>query len=287
MISRTERLLIALIFALFAAGITLVIASAQGENPPAAQTSSSDCASCHTESQAIWENGPHGKAEVVTCEACHGQAPADHPQTPMPINRSADLCVRCHSDSRFGLEDWKASKHNQLGMDCATCHDPHAATLKKATGPRDAQPTTDEISQLCINCHKEHSMTFSYTSHHQRGVSCIDCHVKNLGDTDQAANAVPNHSFNASLDSCNTCHAEQMHKPTEAKAPEVVSAPVNVEPAVEIPPVSVTPEPEPVSPMGFSAMAGMIGLAGGMVLSPWLERWFHRSVKQNKEEDNE
>ena len=37
MISRTERLLIALIFALFAAGITLVIASAQGENPPAAQ----------------------------------------------------------------------------------------------------------------------------------------------------------------------------------------------------------------------------------------------------------
>jgi hypothetical protein len=39
--------------------------------------------------------------------------------------------------------------------------------------------------------------------------------------------------------------------------------------------------------MGFSAMAGMIGLAGGMVLSPWLEHWFHRSVKQNKEEDNE
>jgi hypothetical protein len=78
-----------------------------------------------------------------------------------------------------------------------------------------------------------------------------------------------------------------MHKPTEAKAPEVVSAPVDVEPAVEISPVSVTPEPEPVSPMGFSAMAGMIGLAGGMVLSPWLERWFQRSVKQNKEEDNE
>jgi hypothetical protein len=39
--------------------------------------------------------------------------------------------------------------------------------------------------------------------------------------------------------------------------------------------------------MGFSALAGMIGLAGGMVLAPWLERWFHRTVRQTKEEDNE
>ena len=285
MISRIERFLIALMFALLAAGITLVIASAQGQNPPAAQASPADCASCHTESQATWQNGAHGKAEVVTCEVCHTSGPADHPKTPMPINRSPDLCIGCHSDARFGVQDWKISKHNQLGMECATCHDPHSATLKKAAGPRDAQPATDEISQLCINCHKEHSMTFSYTSHHQRGVSCIDCHVKHLEDP--AANAIPNHSFNASLESCNTCHADQMHKPTEAKAPEAASAPVSVALTAEVPNVAVTPEPEPVSPMGFSAMAGMIGLAGGMVLSPWLERWFHRSIKQNKEEDNE
>jgi hypothetical protein len=39
--------------------------------------------------------------------------------------------------------------------------------------------------------------------------------------------------------------------------------------------------------MGFSALAGLIGLAGGMVLAPWLERWYHRTVKHNREEDNE
>jgi hypothetical protein len=78
-----------------------------------------------------------------------------------------------------------------------------------------------------------------------------------------------------------------MHSPTEATAPEGNPAPVAAEATVEAPTVSVTPEPAPVSPMGFSAMAGMIGLAGGMVLAPWLERWFHRSVKQNKEEDHE
>ena len=285
MISRIERLLIAVMFALLAAGITLVIAGARGEDAPIVQSSSADCASCHTETQKLWENGSHGLAEVVTCEACHGQVPGDHPKTSMTVDRSPDLCIRCHSDTRFGVEDWKASKHNQLGVECATCHDPHTATLKKAPGPRDAQPVTDDVSQLCINCHKDYSMTFSYTSHHQKGVSCVDCHVKNFGAP--TASTVPDHSFKASLDSCNTCHAQQMHSTTEATSAEGSSASVTVEQVVQAPAVPVTPEPAPVSPMGFSAMAGMIGLAGGMVLAPWLERWFHRTVKQNKEEDHE
>jgi hypothetical protein len=51
--------------------------------------------------------------------------------------------------------------------------------------------------------------------------------------------------------------------------------------------VEVTPEPEPVSPMGFSALAGMIGLAGGMVLAPWLERWYRRTIKHQHEDDHE
>jgi len=62
MSSRIERLLIAVMFALLAAGLTLVIASAQGETPPAGQTSSNDCAVCHTEFEMTWQNGAHGKA---------------------------------------------------------------------------------------------------------------------------------------------------------------------------------------------------------------------------------
>ena len=59
MATRFERLLIALMFALLFAGVTLVIASAQGEVPPASQTSS-NCVSCHTEYQTSWQNGAHG-----------------------------------------------------------------------------------------------------------------------------------------------------------------------------------------------------------------------------------
>jgi predicted CXXCH cytochrome family protein len=322
MTSRIERLLIALMFALLAAGITLVMASAQGEVPPTGSTTSENCAVCHTEFEMTWENGAHGKAgsdpiflaewnkqgkpgaclvchttgydpatatykaNGVTCEACHGPAPADHPQTPMPVDRSTDLCGRCHSDTRFGWQDWKVSTHYQRGMDCATCHDPHSASLKKVVGPRTSEKK-DDVSELCITCHKESSMDFSYTAHAQKNISCVDCHVKHLENVDRTAHTVPDHSFKASLDSCNTCHAQQMHSPTEAKTPEGVAVPVAIAPTPEVKLASVTPEPDPVSPMGFSAMAGFIGLAGGMVLAPWLERWYHRTVKHQREDDNE
>jgi len=298
------------------------MASAQGEMPPAGPTPSENGAVCHTEFQMAWQNGPHGKAgtdpifldewnkqgkpgaclvchttgydpatatykaDGVTCEACHGPAPADHPKTPMPVDRSTDLCGRCHSDTRFGWQDWKVSTHYQRGMDCATCHDPHRASLKKVVGPRISEKK-DDVSELCITCHKESSMNFSYTAHAQKNISCVDCHVKHLENADRTAHTVSDHSFKASLDSCNTCHAQQMHSATEAKTPEGVAALVSIAPTPEIKLSSVTPVPEPVSPMGFSAMAGFIGLAGGMVLAPWLERWYHRTVKHDREDENE
>lgn len=322
MIPRIERLLIAFMFALFAAGVTLVIASAKDGKTDTPAQFSSDCAVCHTEYQMTWQSGPHGQAADdpvfveewtnqgkpgaclvchttgydpatatyekagVTCEACHGPALPDHPKTPMPVDRSTDLCGRCHSDTRFGWQDWTVSTHYQRGMDCATCHDPHSASLKNVSMALDGRDQTDEISQLCINCHKEHSMDFSYTSHHQKGISCVDCHVNHLENDERTAHTVPDHSFNASLQSCNTCHAQQMHRPTEAKALESSTEPVAA-PAGEVKLASITPEPEPVGPMGFSALAGLIGLAGGMVLAPWLERWYHRTVKHNREDENE
>lgn len=279
--SRIERILIALMFALFAAGVTLVIASAQGEVPPTGQTSP-DCVACHTEFQAAWEKGAHGQADGVTCESCHGPALAGHPKTSMPVNRSPELCASCHSDTRFGWSEWKASTHNQSGLDCVTCHNPHSASLKQIAGPRGEASNIDPVSALCINCHRESNMNFSLTAHAQRGISCAQCHV------DKAPLGVPNHSFNANLNSCNSCHAQQMHSPTEAKTPEGITLPVTVQTKEELKPIAVTtPEPDPVSPMGFSAMAGFIGLAGGMVLAPWLERWYHHTVKHNREEDHE
>lgn len=323
MTSRIERFLIALLFALVAAGVTLVIASAQdGAPPPAEQSkSSTDCTTCHTEYQMTWQNGAHGqagsdpvfvdewtkqgkpgaclvchttgydpatatyKADGVTCEACHGEAPADHPKSPMPIENSTDLCGRCHSDTRFGWQDWKVSTHYQRGMDCTTCHDPHSAALKTIAGPRGEESPTDDVSALCINCHKEHSMDFPYTAHNKEGVSCVDCHVNHLENADSEPHSVPDHSFNASLESCNTCHAEQMHTTTE-EAVSGTSAPLPLPQTQGVSLADQAEQPQPVSPLGFSALAGLLGLAAGMVLAPWLERWYMRTVKHNREDEN-
>ena len=321
MSSRFERFIIALAFAILAAGVTLLIVSAQeGAAPPAQFTQ--DCAVCHTEFQTTWQSGPHSqagsdpvfldewtkqgkpgaclvchttgydpatatyKADGVTCESCHNPVPTDHPKTPMPVDRSTDLCGRCHSDTRFGWQDWKVSAHYQRGLNCTTCHDPHSASLKMVAGPRVGEKA-DDASQLCINCHQESSMDFSYTAHAQKNISCVDCHVKGLGNAEQTAHTVADHSFTASLASCNTCHAQQMHSPAEAINTKETTAPISTEPTAEVKPASVIPEPDPVSPIGFSAMAGLIGLAGGMVLAPWLERWYQRTVKHNREENDD
>ena len=57
--------------------------------------------------------------------------------------------------------------------------------------------------------------------------------------------------------------------------------PVNPEMQVS---AGLTPEPGPVSPVGFAGLAALIGLAAGMVLAPWLERFYHRAVKHDDEE---
>lgn len=322
MFNKTERLIIALMFALLAAGITLIVASAAASAPsaisPAPANADNPCVTCHDEVAVSWINGPHGqalsdpifeeawsaqgkpgaclichttgydpstgesKAEGVTCEACHGELTADHPKGPMPVNRSPDLCGRCHSDTRFGWQDWQGSTHYQRGMDCAVCHDPHSASLKEVEAAVGA-PKIADASQLCINCHKEVSMDFPYSQHHQKGVTCIQCHVDHMESQDREAHTVPDHSFQASVQTCNTCHSNQMHSATneaEATVPTAEGpALTTAEPTAEVSePVhsAVTPEPAPVSPIGYAGLAGLIGLAAGMVLAPWLERFYHR-----------
>ena len=170
MFSKIERLLIALMFALLAAGVTLVIVRAQDVTPTSPSTAPSPqtpaCVSCHSDFANEWKNGPHGQAvsdpvfqqqwtqqgkpgaclvchvtnydpatgnwqsDGVSCEACHGPMKADHPKSPMPVDATPQLCARCHSDTCFDWQDWQGSTHYQRGMNCTTCHDPHSASLK-------------------------------------------------------------------------------------------------------------------------------------------------------------
>ena len=315
MFSRIERLLIALVFALLAAGVTLMAVQAQDGNPPLVD-GKLNCATCHPDFQTTWMTGPHAKAsedpafveawneqgnpgaclschvtgydpdtgtweaDGITCEACHGDVPVDHPMNPMPVDRSTEFCGKCHSDTRFGWQEWEVSTHYKRGMECTVCHDPHSASIKQVMSPGGQVPIYEDASDLCINCHNDHSASFPYSAHSEQGISCIDCHITNLETDESTAHSVPNHSFTATLQSCNACHEEQMHQPGEVSYPGQPASDSHAslsEQNVEL--ASVMPEPGPVSPVGFAGLAALIGLAVGMVLAPWLENFYKRTVE--------
>jgi predicted CXXCH cytochrome family protein len=317
MISRIRRLLAAGGIAILAAGTTLLIAQAQDPTPTDPGPQSPPCVSCHTEFAKEWQDGPHGEATTdsvflkewanqgqpgaclvchatdydpatgtwkesgVACESCHGPLVEGHPKEPMPVDRSPDLCARCHSDARFGWQDWQGSAHYQRGMNCTTCHDPHSASLKVVV-PRDGSAQYTDASQLCITCHKDVSMNFPYSVHQKQGITCINCHVIHSETSSPDAHAVPDHSFKANLDSCNACHLDQMHSAAEATGTNLPASLTTTQAPPQIQQAGLTAEPSPVSPLGYAGLAALIGLAAGMVLSPWLEKWYARVTKHER-----
>lgn len=76
-----------------------------------------------------------------------------------------------------------------------------------------------------------------------------------------------------------------MHGPTQeaVSTEEEVSVQQQTTPQL----AGVMSEPKPVNPFGFAVLAGLIGLAVGMVLSPWLENVYHRLNLHNPKDKDE
>jgi predicted CXXCH cytochrome family protein len=327
---RIQRLLFAMMFALVFAGATFMIVDAQrGTPPPATNITYDNCVACHKDVQETWQNGSHGNAtsdpvftkawtdqgkpgaclvchstgydpatgksqsEGVNCASCHNPIPANHPIDNMPVSTSSDTCSTCHSDPRFSSNNWKLSTHYQRGLDCVVCHDPHTAGMKTVAG---SPSNAEDASALCENCHKDAMKNFPTSKHATAGVTCVNCHLGfNVGDEKSngdfsTIHQIPDHSFVPSLDTCNKCHADQMHAPGQAVAAaaikiEAAGGTPTPEPSPVVSPVPpISNEPSPVSPVGFAAMASMVGLAIGMVLAPWLERLYRHLSKGDKNE---
>lgn len=323
MFSRTEKILIAIMIAMLFAGVAIFAASAQDVTPPPSEEEKS-CADCHEDHAMSWENGPHGNAtedpifvkawtdqgkptaclschvtgyddltgtwekDGVYCTACHKDNGGEHPKTNMSVDKTGGTCGTCHTDARFGLQDWEESTHFAAGMDCTSCHDPHNASLKVTVNLK--EQNFKDASQLCISCHKEASMNFPYSAHSKQGVNCIDCHLEHVEDNAEV-HKMADHSFKANIGTCSSCHAEQMHSDGEATPAgnaETIANAAEPTPATEAAagvnqsPV-VLPEPTPVSPLGYAGIAALIGVAAGMLLAPWLERGYRLVLKRSSE----
>lgn len=268
-------------------------------------TRGEDCKSCHPAFYETWEDGLHGQAysdpafqkawhdqgepveclgchvtgydpatgtwesEGITCERCHNPAPANHPQEPMPVARSADLCGDCHTETYF---QWQASVHRQMDLGCETCHDPHGSQL-----------LAENNAGLCASCHKARSSNFSHTQHSQEGLDCTNCHMAELGEQVNQAHGNKDHSFFVSLDTCNGCHVYQMHDPVSVHEENPPAE--NLDSMASIETSSVLAAPKPANPIGFALLAGLVGLAGGVILAPWIERFQNKLDMRNKEDE--
>jgi len=155
------------------------------------------CLSCHTSGY----NADTGQylEEGVTCVACHGQYQAGHPTTPMPITPDADLCATCHKST---TDEWRASPHGSIHLNCQACHDPHAQ-----------RPKAESITELCTNCHNDPGDSFTHGSHASAGLECSNCHMYTAPRTMSPTGGLlsTGHTFTVGSDACIACHQDTVH----------------------------------------------------------------------------
>jgi predicted CXXCH cytochrome family protein len=209
-----------------------------GSNPQGFQGSES-CVECHENIHTAWKDTFHANAfsspifqrdwtelgsqtrclechttgfdpstgtyveEGVTCESCHGPLQPGHPAQMQPIQPDAELCATCHKTTK---DEWQASVHSQVGIQCQDCHNPHSQTRKAET-----------VTGLCTNCHKDRGDTFTHSTHANAGLECSNCHMYSSPRlNDPIEGLVPTgHTFSVGSDACVGCHQETVHSRNE------------------------------------------------------------------------
>lgn len=157
-----------------------------------AQNKNSSCLQCHTTNFSP-ATGQY-EAEGISCVACHGEIPSDHPKTPVNLDKANTVCKDCHTVT---FAEFRASLHNDKGLQCTSCHYAHQNGLRLG----------DQVTQ-CTNCHKNQLDDFAHESHINAGLVCRNCH--GYVDPNQEVpvdGLVPTgHDFRESTHACLNCH---------------------------------------------------------------------------------
>ncbi|GAB4402407.1 MAG: hypothetical protein Kow00123_12720 [Anaerolineales bacterium] len=204
--------------------------AALAQGPAPTYKGPDQCAACHSAEARAWQNSTHAKAtsavppdadraclrchttafdasegtcayKDVECEACHGPYVEGHPRsTVMKLPADSSACQECHAKT---YEQWQATPHAALNVQCIGCHDAHSQSLRL---PAD---------QLCTSCHRAKLDSFPHSEHNSLGIECTVCHVP-LNHSGQAGVVLastgggnaPNHTFTPPAEACVGCHAQ-------------------------------------------------------------------------------
>lgn len=180
-----------------------------------------NCLTCHTTAFSV-ATGEYQHAGV-TCEACHGTTPPNHPDDEaVMVEPGIEVCTTCHIAT---YQEWRRSGHGDQQLACTACHNPHPQTLRFETS-----------SELCLNCHVAdyNAESFAHASHPEE--ACTNCHWHG-GTSDNSEHLLTGvllptgHDANVTTATCNTCHAELAANPTtmvDGTPPEPVSVAVSL-----------------------------------------------------------
>lgn len=171
-----------------------------------AQTSGPACDTCHAVEAASWQESPHANAGA-TCESCHGEYQAGHPDgATMTLPMESETCRGCHEGT---FTDWENSEHGDKNVDCYDCHLAHSQGLR-----------IEPQEKLCSACHTQEETQLAHSVHGISGINCVACHMSPQTTTaaDGSQQISASHMFTVASDICAGCHAGDIHSDASAKA---------------------------------------------------------------------
>lgn len=158
------------------------------------QASDPQCLTCHASNAEHLSaaNTPMG----ITCEDCHGETPASHPDEPIATAPTSATCGDCHATTH---QEWATTGHGINEVPCTTCHNPHPQQLQLGGQ-----------NELCTQCHTE-IKGYAHETHTEQ--ACIDCHTHK--PIDETANHfvmgsrfASGHEGMVLPRACTDCHSE-------------------------------------------------------------------------------
>lgn len=157
--------------------------------------------------------------EGVVCSNCHApENGSEHPPAPMVVDKSGAQCGTCHSGAHAPTYDeWLASAHEQMGVDCVDCHTPHNNGL-----------ILRDVNTTCGSCHAEALVD---EVHMGQDMTCVQCHMQRTLDDDGVHVVATGHTMSIDPGTCAECHGKVHLLTTKDKEGEGI--------AVELP---LTPE---------------------------------------------
>jgi mono/diheme cytochrome c family protein len=180
-----------------------------------------------TELKKIAEQG-----KPVICQSCHSDAVPESKEEPVHLNlsaaihgfhanylskRGADACSACHITSSPGHEQSFPGLHNEIGLDCTSCHgnmEDHALSLLKGKD-KIGQKSAKQLMKHLIPTRVDSIKDIKPRSPWINQPDCLNCHVDfDEPETDETFNQwtqTADELFRSRMDDagimCQACHS--------------------------------------------------------------------------------